>query len=406
MNILLSSYSFGAGRGSEAGVGWNVAKGLALRGHTVTVLTTSEFSTGNRSAIEQEELNITLIEEDYGISDFPEPGSYRKWQQRVRSFLRNLANTQAFDLIHHITLNQYRWVHDVFSTGTPYIIGPVGGAELIPPHLLKYGDLPLRMRIKEHLRSFAHDAIPLKNRCLRCHQPGMILTSNDATAERLSSIPVQSLVCPAIAIAKSEIVHHPANNAEEKRFILFDGSLTRPQKGTLLALRTLAALWQKGCRVTMRMVALTPPEINTIRKYAEKLRLPAEALELSEYVHRDTMLQYMSEAAVMLSCTFRDSGCMALLEALARGCRIVCLDIPSQKWLPEQFCHKVAVQPTSSAMEEALTSALQQEIAAPANTEEWHKSRVQWIEQNMTWDARLDTFEELYRQILSKKPSA
>ena len=69
MNILLSSYSFGAGRGSEAGVGWNVAKGLALRGHTVTVLTTSEFSSGNRSAIEQEELNITLIEEDCGISD-------------------------------------------------------------------------------------------------------------------------------------------------------------------------------------------------------------------------------------------------------------------------------------------------------------------------------------------------
>ena len=66
----------------------------------------------------------------------------------------------------------------------------------------------------------------------------------------------------------------------------------------------------------------------------------------------------------MFSCVYRDSGSMALLEALARGCRIVCLDIPSQEWLPEQFCHKVAVQPTSSAMEDALASALQQEIAA------------------------------------------
>ena len=108
----------------------------------------------------------------------------------------------------------------------------------------------------------------------------------------------------------------------------------------------------------------------------------------------------------MFSCVYRDSGSMALLEALAQGSRIVCLEIPSQEWLPEQFCHKVAVQPTSAAMEEALASALQQEIAAPANTEEWHANRVQWIEQNMTWDARLDTFEELYHQILSKKPSA
>ena len=401
MNILLSSYSFGAGRGSEAGVGWNVAKGLALRGHAVTVLTTSEFSDRNRTAIEQEKLNITLIEKDCGISDFPTSSSYRKWQRRVHPFIRNLVNEQTFDIIQHITLNQYRWVHDVFSAGIPYIIGPVGGAELIPPHLLAYGDLTLTMRIKEHLRSISLDTLPLKKRCLRCPQPGMVLASNDATAERLSKLPVQSKVCPAIAIANQEIIHKPAGHSGESRFILFDGSLTRPQKGTLLALRTLAALWQKGCRTPMRMVALTPTEISTIHRYAEKLQIPAEALELSEYVHRDTMLQYMSEAAVMFSCTFRDSGCMALLEALARGCRIVCLDIPSQEWLPEHFCHKVTVQPTSAAMEEALATALQREITAPANTAEWHADRVKWIEENMTWESRIDQFEAWYRQLLA-----
>ena len=154
------------------------------------------------------------------------------------------------------------------------------------------------------------------------------------------------------------------------------------------------------------MVGIPPSDATRINQYAIDLELPSDSLQLYPTVDRDTMLKWMQEALVMLSTVYRDSGSMALLEALAQGCRLVCLDIPSQKWLPEQFCHKVAVQPTSSAMEEALASALQQEIAAPAYTEEWHKNRVQWIEQKMTWDARLDTFEELYRQILSKKPSA
>ncbi|MBR5877999.1 MAG: hypothetical protein IKY91_00500, partial [Akkermansia sp.] len=270
MNILLSSYSFGAGRGSEAGVGWNVAKELALRGHAVTVLTTGEFSALNRAAIEQEGLNITLIEEDCGLSGFPKSSAYFKWQRRICPIIRDLVNNRAFDIIQHITLNQYRWVHDVFSADIPYLIGPVGGAELTHPQLLAYGNLPLATRIKEHLRSVSLDVLPLKKRCLRHRQTGLVLASNTPTAERLRPLPVQTEVCPAIAIAKNEIIHSPARSSGKNRFILFDGSLARPQKGTFLALRTLATLRQKGCRIPMRIVGLTPDEIRSIRTYAEK----------------------------------------------------------------------------------------------------------------------------------------
>ncbi len=406
MNLLLSSYSFGAGRGSEAGVGWNIAKGLASRGHQVTVITTSEFSKINRSTIAEENLSINLIEEDCGISDFPRSQSYQKWQRRICSTILKIASIGSYDLIHHLTLNQYRWAHDVFSTNLPYILGPVGGAELVPSPLLRYGHLPLIMQIKEMMRRCTLDVIPLIRRCKRHRKSGIVLASNQATADRLKKLPVRPIICPAIAVHRHEIISSPAPVAAQASFILFDGSLTRSQKGVRLALRTICQLWKKGIQLPLRIVGLSPDDTSVIHLYARKINLPGEALQLEGYVTRSTMLQYMQQAIVMLSCVYRDSGSMALLEALAQGCRIVCLDIPSQEWLPEHFCHKVAVQPTSSAMEEALVSALQQEITAPANTEEWHKSRVQWIEQNMTWDARLDTFEEMYRQILSKKPSA
>ena len=400
MNILLSTYSFGAGRGSEAGVGWNVARGLAQRGHSVTVLTTSEFRHLNLPALEKEDLDITLIEEDCGITDFPQAASYRKWQRSIAPTIRSLSAQQSFDIVHHLTFNQYRWVYDVFATDLPYVIGPVGGAELIPAELLSYGNMPFSMRVKELIRYCSLDVLPLITRCRKHRKQGIILTSNQATAKRLSSLTVAPIICPAIAIHQNEIVTIPAPESDKNTFILFDGSLARPQKGTMLAMKAMAGLWQKNHRIPLRIVGLTSQEISAIRKYAGQLNLPENALQLEGFITRATMLQYMQQAAVMLSCVYRDSGSMALLEALAQGCRIVCLDIPSQEWLPGQFCRKVTVQPTAVAMENALVSALQQELTAPANTEERHAARAQWLRENMSWEARLNSFEAFYRELL------
>lgn len=400
MNLLLSSYSFGAGRGSEAGVGWNVARGLALRGHKVTVITTREFSSSNRDAIEKENLNIRLVEEDCGVTHYPSGSSYRKWQRNVGRIINREAASQHYDLIHHVTFNQYRDILDVFSARLPYLIGPVGGAELIPRPLFTYGDMPLRMRIKESLRYCALDALPLITRSRAHKAAGLILASNRPTAERLARLPMRPIVCPAIAIHEDEILKQPAA-AQEKSYILFDGGLARPQKGTWLALRALCRLWQNGYQVPIRMVGIKQEDKKIILDYARKINLPAQALQLEEQVSRATMLQYMQGAAIMLSCVYRDSGSMALLEALAQGSRLVCLDIPSQEWLPPSFCHKVAVESSSETMETALAQAVQHELTQPPHSTEWHAERVLWLKTHMTWEARISTLESYYKQLLS-----
>ena len=401
MNLLLSSYSFGAGRGSEAGVGWNVARGMALRGHQVTVITTREFSACNRETIENEKLPIKLIEEDCGISFYPSSQSYRSWQRRIDRIIRRELETGHYHLIHHVTFNQYRDIHDVFAADIPYLIGPVGGAELVPRPLLRYGDLPLCMKLKEMLRYCGADVLPLRHRCRRHKQHGLILASNHPTAERLKNLSTHIEICPAIAIHSHEIIETPPPRNTEDSFILFDGGLARPQKGTWLAIRALARLWKMNCRLPLRMVGIAAQDAEKIRHYANTLQLPTEALILESQVTRAEMLRYMQRATIMLSTVYRDSGSMAQLEALAQGCRIVSLDIPSQKWLPSHFSHKVAVQPTTEAMEQALAAALQQEALAQPHTDEWHAERNTWLLQHMTWEARLNTLETHYRQLLA-----
>lgn len=400
MNILLSSYSFGAHRGSEAGVGWNVASGLAQRGHRVTVVTTHEFGEINHRAITQEALNIRLVEEDCGITHYPSAASYRNWQQRISAVIKREAGLEKYDVVHHVTFNQYRGIRDVFAADLPYVIGPIGGAELVPKPLLRYGDLPLKMRIKEMLRYVAWDAIPLVLRCRRSSCRGQVLVSNSPTAERLQALPVAPIICPAIAIHEHEIVENPAGADNMAPYILFDGGLARPQKGTWLAMRALRVLWASGCRIALRMVGVPNADAAIIRRYAQSVSLPAEALQLEPQVSRERMLAYMQGATVMLSCVYRDSGSMALLEALAQGCNIVCLDIPSQQWLPESFCHKVQVQSNSTSMEQALAKALQA-AAAHQQSPAWHAERCSWLRKYMTWDSKINALEQFYQDVIS-----
>ena len=344
-------------------------------------------------------MNIKLVEEDCGVMRYPCSDSYRKWQRNVGYIINRESAANKYDLIHHVTFNQYRSIRDVFSVKLPYLIGPVGGAELIPRPLFNYGDMPLRMRIKEQLRYCALDALPLISRCRAHKAPGIILASNSPTAARLRRLPIQPIVCPAIAIHENEIIEQPTNH-QESSYILFDGGLDRPQKGTWLALRALCRLWQNGYRVPIRMVGVKQTDRKIILSYARKIDLPTQALQLEEQVSRTTMLQYMQGAAIMLSCVYRDSGSMALLEALSQGSRIVCLDIPSQEWLPPTFCRKVVIENTSEAMEIALAQAMQHELTQPPHCEEWHARRASWIRNHMTWESRINTIESFYQNIL------
>ncbi len=400
MNLLISSYSFGAHRGSEAGVGWNVARGLALRGHQVTVLTTSEFAGMNRAALEQEQLAIRIIEKDFGITQFNSSWSYHRWQKKIVTTIQEETRSHQYDLIHHITFNQYRGICDVFAADLPYIIGPIGGAELIPRPLLRYGNLSFGKRLKELARYFSYDAQPLVRNCRAHKSKGKILVSNRPTALRLAQFSQPSEICPAIAIHEHEINSSLSRQTHTDPYILFDGGLVRSQKGTWLALRALRQLWQTGTHIPLRIVGIQPSDNARVTQYAKKLGLPAESLQLLPRVSREAMLQFMQNATIMLSATYRDSGSMALLEALSKGCKIVCLDIPSQEWLPDEFARKVPICPSSREMELAIANTLREEISAPPHSPEWHQKRVQWLTRNMTWNVRLDAFEEHYRAIL------
>lgn len=407
MRILLSSYSCGAGRGSEPGVGWNVARGLVKRGHEVTIVASEIYEDLNRSAIERESLPIKLITKSFGDSTDSIGEGYYQWQQKIGDIIREETAANHYDIVHHITWNQYRGLYDVFYTDLPFMIGPIGGAEKIPPYLLLHGKLPLRMLLKEVIRYMACDAISLIRRVNRSAAAHAVLASNPATAERLNKglfhLSEPATVHPIIGVHEEDIL--PDEPQRTTPYFLFDGGISRPQKGTWLMLDALAVLWCNGCRVPVRMVGTQEEDKERIYRYLEKQRVPREAVELLPPVPHDEMLNLMRHSFALLSTVFRDSGGMAILEAVAQGTNVICFDIPSQKWLPDCFAYKVAVPGLFCSADTAarsLAETMQRVAGNASHGTAWHEQRCRFLRSEMTWAGHLNHIEEMYRKVVEK----
>lgn len=410
MRILLSSYSFGAGRGSEPGVGWNIASGLARKGHEVTVVTTTEYAEQNHKALERETLPIRLLEWDEGLSDFINRKTYNIWQRKIRHRLNALACNGDFDIVHHITFNQYRGICDVFATDLPFLIGPIGGAEMIPYAFLTGKYLPFAMTVKELLRHAPWDAQSLIGRFNNSGRRGLILASNEPTAQRLNhnfpfSLARKAQVCPIIAVHDCEILDEPSVRADHPYFVYYGGM--RPEKGATLLFPALRRLWDEGVRIPVMMSGMRDEDLPLLRKTVSRFGLPQEAVKPLAFMPRTELMEIMRGSVAFIATSLRDSGCMALLESVAQGVPSVCFDIPSQEWLLPQFARKIPMTPDGRRVQaefciEELKKALQDAVLSDPPDSEWHHNRASWLRRTMTWEVRIKQLEEFYQHVLTR----
>lgn len=391
----MSSYSFGFGRGSESGVGWNIASGMAARGHQVTVVTTSEFHALNFS--DDCVRDFRILEYDFDIKDFNSSAAYNKWQSLITGEIQKLCLCEHFDLIHHVTFNQYRCLKDVFGAeGIPYVIGPIGGAETVAP--IFWRELPFKQAVKEVLRYIPFDVLPLKKRIQSHGARGVVLASTPQTAERLKKWAGLDdvLLTPIISVHESEILSE-VDSKEEPRYIVFDGG-TRPEKGLNRLLESLAVMWRSGISVPIKVAAVPLNDVERLKKRIAALGLPENAVQLMPFMKRAEWLSVMRKASAFVSIGFRDAGCMSLLEAVALGIPSLCLDITGQFWLPEDYALKIAVR--GRHFTERLAEGLKILLLHSQKDENWHVKRSKWLRDNMTWSVRLDYIESAYHRAL------
>jgi glycosyltransferase involved in cell wall biosynthesis len=363
MKILLSAYACEPHKGSEPAVGWNWARSLVRQGHTVHVITRSNNRSSVQAAIEREAL--PLAPSYYDLPRWcrrwkPWPGGlhlyYLLWQVGAYRQAKRLQAVHGFDHVHHVTFASFRLPSFMGALGIPFTFGPVGGGEATPSRLR--AGLPLKARLVELVRNLVIRVTVL--------DPAVNFTWSRATTiacttpETLARIPARfrhkCLVQPTIGVEPRRSAEDDGDSrAVHQRpgaSFLFVGRLLY-WKGLHLALRALAEVRRQVPDARLRVIG-EGSDRQWLIKVAQKAGV-AECVDWIPWMPREEVLgEYRNNTAFIFP-SLHDSGGLVVLEALADGLPVVCLNLGGPGTLVNNSCG-IVIQAAARSEDEVVAS--------------------------------------------------
>lgn len=397
MKILLSAYACEPNRGSEPGVGWHWAIGLARLGHEVFVLTRANNQPSIEDALRKEPVtNIHFLYYDLpNWAKFWKKGQrgvhlyYLLWQWGAYRAAKRVHANELFDCVHHITFVSVRQPSFIGLLGIPFVFGPVAGGESAPWKLRAgYG---LKGWLKDALRDFFNFMV--------CLDPMMHLTFSTATRIFATSSQTKALI-PAryrnkadISLAigiERELQEYLSRENRRKGHdygvkVLYVGRLLY-WKGLHLGLPAFSRLREKIPEATLTLIGSGPDE-NRLKNMARRLDI-SDAVTWIPWMEREDVLDEYKEHDIFLFPSLHDSGGMVVLEAMAAGLPIVSLDLGGPGVMVDETCGwKVATteKPAGDVVNE-LAGGLIRLASDDALRKRYGKNAAERIQNQFTWE--------------------
>jgi glycosyltransferase involved in cell wall biosynthesis len=353
VKILMSAFSCGPGRGSEPGVGWNMALEAARLGHEVTVLTQTEF----QAQIEQEvaagrvpaNLKFDIFMPRWlervrdaglkrGLSSAVWQPVSLVWQFCALAHARRTYGPAAFDLVHHVSMAQIRHPTRLGRLGPPLVLGPLGGGDRAPRRLRR--SFPWKPWLQELVRDIYNVALrfdPITRAAFR--DAAVILLRTRAA---LAAVPPRyrrkALVRPGIGIGETVEGDTPRRDPGGPLRLIYAGHLWY-LKGVHLAIRALARAHLNGVDATLSIVGDGPDRDDFIRLADCLGVLPS--VDWHGQLPRHELMKLYGGHHAFLFCSLRDAAPTVIVEAFAHGLPVICFDIGGPGEMVDGMCGRV-----------------------------------------------------------------
>ena len=334
--------------GGEAVLGWNIVHQIG-RFHQVWVLT----SASNRPGIEAElqrqaapDITFVYVELPRWLRPFLTfLGGIQfyayLWQVQAYWAAKRLHRQVKFDAFHHVTYaNDWMASYVGGLLPVPYLRGPGGGAHRTPKAFLS--EYSFMARLWEGFRSFGqwvlrHDPIYMRGQ----HRARAILLCNreaaDAVPKRLKSkvqmFPVNGISAEDLRVfsGTNGNGNSPAAAGGDRQalpgvsFHVLSAGKLLSLKGYALAIRGFAPFARRHTDVKFTIVG-DGPERQRLENLILELELQSQ-VELVRWMPRQDLLALMRHCDTFLFPSLRDGGGAVVVEAMAAGKPVICMDL-------------------------------------------------------------------------------
>ncbi len=251
---------------------------------------------------------------------------YYFWQRSARKKALELHQEIGFDLVHHLTLGR-GWLAGFVGADLPvrFVWGPLGGSQRIPKGLS--GELNFFLRFNECIRRMMRwlgRHLPARKKCIR--KAKMILVSSQEIRDEIPKKYRKKIRhFPAHGIDKDDIRVKPVKARKPKKFQVISVGKIELSKGFELAVAAFNRFAADDHNAEMTIVG-EGPERERIESLIIELGL-AGKITIQNRMERDELLKQIKLSDVFLYNGFKDEGAAVVVEAMACGLPIVCLNI-------------------------------------------------------------------------------
>jgi glycosyltransferase involved in cell wall biosynthesis len=403
--VLLLAYACSPEHGSEPGVGWNRAVESARHCDTWVLCEEHRYGPPVRRYLDRHGpipgLEFVFVPKDRRLQEWLKsvPGleylSYNLWQRRAYRVARRLHAEVGFDLVHQVTFCGYREPSYLWQLGVPFVWGPVGGTQNYPWRFLGLAEPAgaLREAVRSVVNWFQLWFSPRVRRAAR--SAAALLAANSTVQADLARA---HRVTPALQLETGlrEVADAPRPAKSESLRILWSGEL-RCWKAMPLLIEALARL-PSDVSYELRVLGRGPLE-GRWRRQARARGVDARMTWMGFLPFEEALGQY-DWANVLAFTSLRDTSGNVVLEALAHGVPVICLDHQGVRDIITPECGiKVPVTRPREVID-GLAGALTTLALDPALRERLGRGALERAREYL-WSRQGERMADVYRQVLN-----
>lgn len=400
--ILISAYGCEPFVGSEAGVGWNwvLQMGKNNQLHVITRENNKEKIEANLPIDLKNNIQFyyydapdyikRLKKRDKGLYFY-----YSIWQFGIIKIVRQIIKSNNIDYTMHLSFGSFWMPTFLPFFNVPFIWGPLGGGDCVPKSFLKI--LPLKQRIIQGFRyflkwsSFANPLVAYPSKKAK-----VILARTDDSAETIPK-KYRHKVKVILETAMSDDVFDITANKEknEKLELMYAGRLI-PIKNVMSLVQAIKLIPPKY-DIHLNIVG-RGSEKNNLLSYVKEHDLEQKVTFIDEMPRRK-VLEMLSMTDVYLFPSLHEGGSWALMEAMAAGLPVICLDCTGMHTITTEDS-AIRIEPTEPKI---FVETMAEAICHLADSAEYRKrigeKARQRIWANFRWQDKANFMEELLSEL-------